>query len=441
MKIQYFIAFFLVVVQVAVPTYAQLLNDVTNRFNAIPNENSHFYISVRSDFPKSDIKGSNHFQGVQLIRYGTDDHFVVSASGKSAGYIFLFDRMHGQQIKLKMYNDPNKSDEEGYVSVVDTEFTHAGGIQLIANILVVPVEKGTSSKVYFYDMSEKGKAKRLSTVIDRTQGDLRAEAGAVGIAKEANGRYITVVGRNDSNILDFYRSTGTMLTNTTFQHLSTWRESELIGGDNEFGNYQNLNLIREEGTDTLYMIGMHNNSVAGLGRDWADLFKITIGSGSEPVGIEKVAKKHMKSRDLKLNFDAGTGVYVYDKHTIGIYAVSGNVSSNRLTFNEFFKDPGRTESFIHLYDDKNFQDRVYRMNGDAIKDISNYKNIIASGKRGFGDKVSSVRFKLPKGKVYTLYEHDRFGGDKYPLFGTGEVVELNELKGFNDDVSSSRMTK
>ncbi len=420
--------------------YAQLVSNVTNGFSAIPKDNSHFYIPVRSDFPKSDIKGSKHFQGVQRLHYGTDDYFVVSASGNSAGYLFLFDRTNNEQVQLKIYNDPSKSNEEPIDSVVDTAYTHAGGIQLIGNILVVPVEKGTSSKVYFYDLSEKGKAKRLSTLIDRSQGDLKAEAGAVGIAKENNGGYIVVVGRNNSNILDFYRSTtGTLLNNMTFRYIATWKESELTGSDKEFGNYQNLNLMREEGTNTLYMVGTHNNYATGGGQDWADLFKITIGSNSEAVTIEKVTKKHMYAREL--NFDAGAGVYIYDKHTIGIYAVSHHAGSNGVTFNEFFKDPGSKESFIHLYDDKNFKDRVYQMNGDAIKDIPDYKNITASGKKGFGDKVSSVRFRLPKGKVYTLYEDDNYGGDKYDLTGTGKVVDLKELKGFNDDTSSSRFTK
>ena len=60
---------------------------------------------------------------------------------------------------------------------------------------------------------------------------------------------------------------------------------------------------------------------------------------------------------------------------------------------------------------------------------------------GFEDKVSSVRFQLPKGVDYVLYRHRRFEGDSLVLHGTGFVEEIKNLHrdyDFGDEVSSSR---
>ena len=61
-------------------------------------------------------------------------------------------------------------------------------------------------------------------------------AGTVSIAKLRDGRYLLIVGGENANTLDFYLSrAGTGLTNPRFDHVSTWKEKQLVGGDSEFG--------------------------------------------------------------------------------------------------------------------------------------------------------------------------------------------------------------
>ncbi len=99
------------------------------------------------------------------------------------------------------------------------------------------------------------------------------------------------------------------------------------------------------------------------------------------------------------------------------------------------------EAWIELYDDRNFKDRrLTILGGSSSTSIKNYKKIRVEGKGGFGDKVSSVRWQIPRGYTYRLYEHDSYRGKTINLVGTGTIKEIPNLrsKGFNDKVSSSR---
>ena len=59
------------------------------------------------------------------------------------------------------------------------------------------------------------------------------------------------------------------------------------------------------------------------------------------------------------------------------------------------------------------------------------------GKVDFNDKVSSVRWQLPQGFLYRLYEHDNYGGKHFDLKGTGKVEDISNFRDFG--VSSSML--
>ena len=92
------------------------------------------------------------------------------------------------------------------------------------------------------------------------------------------------------------------------------------------------------------------------------------------------------------------------------------VSSSRFVRSEI---TSMDEAWIELYDDSGFDDR--RLVIDSFpREYRDYKTVTVESQRGFGDKVSSVRWQLPAGRVYRLYQHDNFRGDVFELVGTGE---------------------
>ena len=95
------------------------------------------------------------------------------------------------------------------------------------------------------------------------------------------------------------------------------------------------------------------------------------------------------------------------------------------------------DAYVKLYDDKNFEDRCLTIKYPT--NISNMHDVSSDdGKEGFNDKVSSVKFWIPVGHKFTLYDDHDYKDSPYPLNGTGQVVEIPDLGSFNDKCSSGK---
>ncbi|MGB1017324.1 MAG: hypothetical protein ACPG4T_24515, partial [Nannocystaceae bacterium] len=222
----------------------------------------------------------------------------------------------------------------------------------------------------------------------------------------------------------------------------------MTGGDREFGNYQNINLVRQTNGD-LYFVGLHRNTNLGnarVGQDWADLFSLRFTAQYDAV-IRKVAKRHMTCKDGG-NFDAGAGLYWADANQLFVYAVNHYTHDWMIRFNEFRPDPTRVSSllkdirkgWVELYDDVGLRDRSVMIDyiDRRARDYSDYDCI-----EGFEDKTSSAKWLLPADWHFLLFEHKNFKGRMLKLSGNGQVRLLNQLKNrnWNDKVSSSRFAK
>jgi hypothetical protein len=99
-----------------------------------------------------------------------------------------------------------------------------------------------------------------------------------------------------------------------------------------------------------------------------------------------------------------------------------------------------SQYWIEMYDDKNFADRRFVLYGTSGNYLPNYNHVYVDGEWGHNDKVSSVKWFLPEGTFYSLFEHDTYGGMPLLLIGTGEIEGYPDLGslGFNDKTSSSR---
>ena len=427
----------------------------------------------------ADVDVSHHWQGVQRLMSGHGRYLAISRSVTDANVSFVVVEMASRNadgLRFRsnrldpdldnFFTPPPLADRIAWEEPRDADFKHAGGLQELGNILAVPVERGRvvnpmtgeiidpgASKVIFYDMANPLAPVRLANEVDHSS--LADAAGAAFMARLADGRVLLGIGRADSNVLDFYVSTGTDLRTTGFVHFDTWFEGELTGGDREFGNYQSINLVTQcDGA--LFLIGTHENTAIQIGRDFADTFRLTNGAGDD-VAIEKVAANHLVCGNRGVNhcnLDAAGGVYVdpggqlyvygtehdNDGPIAGAFLCSGPACS--VKFEEFRPVPHSTcstiqDAWAELYDDHGFGDRSLMIDyADRFReDYRNYDHA-----EGFEDKASSVRWCLPPGVTYRLWEDKNpCGGDHLDLVGDGAFHAISDLDdhGFGDDASCS----
>ena len=428
----------------------------------------------------ADVTVGHHWQGVQRLMSGGGRYLAISRSvsgGEDVSFVIvemasrnaLGQRFRSNRLDPDLANfaTPPPAEDRIIVEVPrDPAFKHAGGVQALGNVLAVPVERGAclnpltciptdpgASKVVFYDVTNPLTPVPLGNEVDHSA--LADEAGAAFLARLADQRVLLGIGRADSNILDFYVSSGPDLATAGFTLFDTWHEGELTGGDSEFGNYQSINLVTQcDGA--LFLVGTHENTATQTGQDFADTFRLTNGPG-DAVAIEKVAANHLVCGNRGVNhcnLDAAGGVYVdpagelyvygtehdNDGPLPGVFPCSGAACS--VKFEEFRPVPHAacdavSESWVELYDDNTFRDRSLMIDfrDRFLEDYSNYDRA-----EGFEDKGSSVRWCLPAGVTYRLWEDkEPCGGDHLDLVGNGTLQSIANLDdvSFGDDASCS----
>jgi hypothetical protein len=406
----------------------------------------------------------HHWEGVQRLMSGGGRYLAVSralgdededvsfeivemASRNNHGLRFRSNRL--DPARHIIFTPPPADDRIVVTMPHEPGFIHAGGMQALGSVLAVPFESDSQSKVVFYDVADPLLPIRLSNVVDHTP--LSTQAGTATLGRLDDGRFLLIIGRKAANVLDFYVSTGTDLRSTSFEFFDTWFEGELTGDDGEFGDYQALNLVAQC-DETFFMVGTHKSLAGDIGRDFVDLFRVENGSGNDVV-ITKVAKKHLFCEDT-CDFDAAGGGYVDPEGRLylygtthdnegptegGIFPCSGAPCSTEL--GEFRPIPhstcGRIEdAWAELYDDENFGDRSLMI--DFVdRDLEDYSNFDHA--EGFENKPTSVRWCIPEGALFRLWEHkDPCGGDHFDLVGNGTLRNISNLGSFGDEASCAQ---
>jgi hypothetical protein len=87
------------------------------------------------------------------------------------------------------------------------------------------------------------------------------------------------------------------------------------------------------------------------------------------------------------------------------------------------------DSWVRLYDDKGFKDRRLTVRYSDYPDgIANFKNVRTDdGKRGFGDKASSVKWQLATGWVCIVGEHDFSDRSAAEIKASSNASEMRDL--------------
>lgn len=180
-------------------------------------------------------------------------------------------------------------------------YWHPGGMQAIGNYLVVGVDSGEDDPSHVFTIKVSNPYSPVK-VDDLYRSHDRAEA--VAIVRESSDKYLLAVGTDSSQDVEFYRSLGTNIEDPDYQPLGfiNW-----IGSAKE-GNYNNMALVRECGTNQIFLIGAYNTGLYGEigGTNKAQLWKLNLYSN-------RVDAYHVRTRDFGdagSIWSAGVGLYV-----------------------------------------------------------------------------------------------------------------------------------
>jgi len=338
------------------------MENVLSAFEALDGSSAQIQrVYTGRSFPKGYNKGympySEHFQGI--VRQQDQHYLFISGSGETEnmGQVFVAELSSLPSSGAMGSNTVNKwggprqpswGDSVKDVIQVDGEFWHSGGMSSFGDYLVVGAEAGCSttdrilggctsqSRVHFYNTANPVSPKKLPYIVDRPT----ASAGACALTQQEDGRFLLMVGREDSAILDFYLSSGTSLeTDPGFKLVNTWYKDSLLAAPGQwadFGQYQNLNFVRQKG-GKLFMIGTYR-TMNGLGDDTTDLYEVD-ARAPQHISITKVSSKHMSCLSGTCNFQAGGGAYVDSETRLLIYATNWEPKSGAITVNEFGGKP------------------------------------------------------------------------------------------------------
>ena len=171
-----------------------VLADVRQALDAVPTRGT----KAKYAGPvKSDGDGNSHIQGLA----GYKDFFLVTHSDKSeaAGRILVVDRRPAQRKLVTEFRLPS-------LGTGGQALNHAGGCQVIGDVLAVPSESGqNSSVVAFFDVSDPLNIRELqSSLRIPRMGRDAAAAGITTITR--NGQDVWLCAVYDSGSVDFYES-------------------------------------------------------------------------------------------------------------------------------------------------------------------------------------------------------------------------------------------
>lgn len=455
--------------------------NVPEAFNAISQIGDPLAVRDGEVFPAfaytgAEVRGArdpaNSFHGVQRLRKGP--YVIVSGgygTGRRRSHVFVakFGTRRGRGpwgSNLLKQATPAGHDRILACYGLDTFRWRAGGLSRLGDIVAVPIEGSRKSRVVFLHAKQPEALERFKVEIDRP-GVPSADAAA--LERLPDGRYLVGVWReirgNHPGRLDLYVSHDDVFANGFRRRRLSWTFNGFSVDSERLPRYQNINFITEQraGDQTqLYMIGTENGAASAPnqnGPNFADLWRVrlprTVVSDGTAVGgptLEHVATREFHCAQGQGNFDAGAGIHVDDAGALHLYSCFHWRVERTVRLVEYASHkPGVisdvSEAWIELYEHDEFRGKRLMIYGNQQADIPNYGQIFVDG-GDFDDRVSSVRYQIPKGMAYRLYrdanfkETRTFGKPFIDLKGTGAPVSISDLKDrphkFGDRVSSSK---
>jgi hypothetical protein len=252
-----------------------------------------------------------HFQGIQIALDAANDRHVafLSHDSETVAYLVIVEfpsARPGDGRIIQVHEFPSDGQSP--------PLRHAGGIQLLGDILAVGLEDNQQkgrSEIQFWDVAKPTNLAQLKHLtIRRTGAPKDKTAGGVGLVQRERD-VLVAVANWDSRAIDFYASNGKPLADRDcrFEFSAGWRNEAADKsdwqGDQAFGTYQAVNLVADANRN-LFLIGFDTNLA---GQDFADLFAIDMGQSPGKL-LRKLSHKPMKLAGAN-HFRYSGGIWIH----------------------------------------------------------------------------------------------------------------------------------
>ncbi len=337
--------------------------DAQERNRSIPNVEDQFrrlkhhaeVLGFRIGNHPFDLGGASHWQGVQRWGGPGAPHLFLSHSSndsevKEATLVVVRmssrdgdgERMRSNRLVhgAKTQDSPPPPQDTIVARIPFPDYQHGGGMQLVGNVLAVPLEERNSDDipegvVFFFDVSNPALPVRFG------QLEFPEKVGVVALTDLPDGRYLMATAHGNGQVLEFFRSNGSdwRAPGFAFEHLYSWQAAELRPEGQAFWPYsvdssttkmisshQTLNFVKQN-DGKLFLIGSHNThnyTPAITGDHVAVLYRVDGFGGSGPIVLTEVLGRHFMNEspgaDNDVNFNAGGGAYVSPTGELILYA-------------------------------------------------------------------------------------------------------------------------
>lgn len=422
------------------------------------------YIKVEDIFEEGSkeykVTFENHFQGV--VRHRKGEYFYFSGDEEKVGSHLFIAKIEGHvksskgnrsikgPIRSNLINSRSGSDHDRLIDlfIIDPVLYHAGGISLMGDIIVVPLEskEADKGKIVFVDVSKPEHPSLIKTHIKAN-----GKAGAAACIKLSNGHFLTVSWtENKGRHFDIYLSNKNELGGPCQSIRVDIKDMNNVD-KKEKPRFQAIQFIKD-GKGDLYMIGSDSRlKIGGQNRlyllKW-QLDKSTM-SHSNPVlnkpTITIIKTVFPKKGHTFYKFNSCGGIYVDEQKRLVVYGGGksrGGKKAKYMKLCEFYErisskdEPVHKGGIIELYTEPKYQGRSLIIDLDIHDSIANYHNVEVPGAT-IDDKIKSLKYLLPKGTEYTLYQDKNYNIKKgrpidpkkkiLKLKGTGKIEFISDL--------------
>ncbi len=323
--------------------YNACVPDVECSFFGLGPSSDHLYVRA-SNMPNgeywNDFPTTNHIEGVARLK--NDPYVAMTGTGQGDSHLFLA-RLPEMQINTGCWT-PNypPAPDNGIVNfpshfIIDPlhNYKHAGALSVFGDFAAIPLEAPSStvwprSRVAFFDLSDPAAPALQSAQILRPE---YTKAGAAGVAKLQDGRYVVAVQSDCPAEIQFYVSDGTPIVgNPTFTKTyaySTYNYPEDFPSCSTpvgFGQIQNVNLVQQCGSEGLYMIVTWVTQTVPEGTNRARLYLVQPRAAGNWMGsllVTRVGTINLP-QDSFYSFAAAGGTYVTADGQLSLYGTNAN---------------------------------------------------------------------------------------------------------------------
>ncbi len=277
----------------------------------------------------SEVPRGGHLQGIQMrFDAAANRHFAfLSHDSLSTAYLVIVEfpadlSAEGRVVHVHHFPSDGHS----------PPLRHAGGIQLVGDVLVVGLEDNqlkTRSEVQFWNMADPKMPVQLTHLTVRRSGAPKDKtAGAVALVQRGKD-HLLAAANWDSRAIDFYLSNGKSFDHAAcrFELHSRWQDDRADKSDwrpdQAFALYQAINLVAGA-SGKMFLLGFATDSA---GKDVVDLFSFDMSQKHETV-LRKLTSQPMQLQ-AENNFRSSGGVWI-NGGTLAILASPHDLSAQTL---------------------------------------------------------------------------------------------------------------